>query len=653
MLEFLIFACVVLPVLFGVAAYLSGGKPDGSRLLRRKLVPLGAGCICAAALLMAAYGSFSLPASSFFSKIIGLFIGLLDFVLLGVIFWIGWVKKHKFIRWLALLQLAGLAVMPFFTSPETPGIAFSFAADGLSIIMVLMVSVVGSLIAVYALPYMKTHEEQHEVKESRQARFFAIIFVFLGAMNGLVISNDLGWVYFFWEVTTLCSYLLIRHDGSEVAEKNAQHALLMNMLGGAAFIFALMFLQKNVGSLDLQYLLALGSPEGGVARLSLIPLALLCFAGLTKSAQAPFQSWLTGAMVAPTPVSALLHSSTMVKAGVYLVLRMAPAYAGTSLSTIVALIGGFSFISCAALAAGQSNSKKILAYSTISNLGLIIACAGINTVDAYSAAIFLMIFHAVSKGLLFLCVGSIEQRIGSRDIEDMRGLFSIMPHTALTTVIGIVTMMMPPFGMLIAKWMALESAVSLSKAMPLVVFMLALGSGLTMLFWGRWAGLLLGSSSAKMELPREGRDKRISTPMRVLMALALILSLLSPLLYAFVAQPIALAMMSVNSIEIYHGVFSDTMSLFSMYPILILLLLGFWVAFRMARHNPSENKTPYMSGIYAERDGKPGFTGPLNTFVEATASNYYLADLFGEEKLSRGVNVVATVLLILLLGGIL
>ncbi len=183
----------------------------------------------------------------------------------------------------------------------------------------------------------------------------------------------------------------------------------------------------------------------------LVGKGLICFAGFTKAAQVPFQSWLLGAMVAPTPVSALLHSSTMVKAGVYVVLRMAPAYAGSFVSDGVALCGAFTFLACAALAIGQSNGKKILAYSTISNLGLIIACAGINTPAATAAAIFLIIFHAVSKALLFLCVGTIEQRIGSRDIEDMRGLAARMPQTAWITITGILTMLLPPFGVLMAS----------------------------------------------------------------------------------------------------------------------------------------------------------------------------------------------------------
>lgn len=219
----------------------------------------------------------------------------------------------------------------------------------------------------------------------------------------------------------------------------------------------MLFIQKSLGTLSTELVLQKMVALDVKSTAMLLPFAFLCLAAFTKSAQVPFESWLCGAMVAPTPVSALLHSATMVKAGTYLLLRMAPAFAGTTMSTIVALFGAFTFVGTCMLAVSQSNAKKILAYSTISNLGLIIACVGINTPASMVAATMIIIYHSVSKGLLFMCVGAIEQRIGSRDIEDMRGLYSVMPRTAIITAIGIFTMMLPPFGMLIGKWMAIEA----------------------------------------------------------------------------------------------------------------------------------------------------------------------------------------------------
>lgn len=153
------------------------------------------------------------------------------------------------------------------------------------------------------------------------------------------------------------------------------------------------------------------------------------------------------------------------------------------------LFGAFTFLATAGLAVGERNGKKILAYSTVSNLGLIFACTGINTQGALTAAILLIVFHAVSKALLFLCIGTIEQKISSRDIEDMQGLYSEMPVTAIITVMGAITMILPPFGMVLGKWMAMEAA---DRNLP-TILMLAVGSAMTVVYWARWAGILMSA----------------------------------------------------------------------------------------------------------------------------------------------------------------
>jgi ech hydrogenase subunit A len=247
----------------------------------------------------------------------------------------------------------------------------AFVIDYLSLIMILLVSVIGPIISVFATGYMKEHEHHLKLEKSRQPRFFAILFIFLSAMNALVMANNLSWMMFFWEVTTLCSFLLISHDGNELAIKNALRALWINMLGGVAFVLAIIMIYQAIGTLAVDEIIQ-RNPEAAFTGLLPVGIGLLCFAAFTKSAQFPFQSWLLGAMVAPTPVSALLHSSTMVKAGVYLVVRMAPSFAGTTLGTIVAIVGAFTFMMGSAIAISQSNGKRVLAYSTIANLGLII-----------------------------------------------------------------------------------------------------------------------------------------------------------------------------------------------------------------------------------------------------------------------------------------
>ncbi|WP_164561762.1 NADH-quinone oxidoreductase subunit L [Nitratidesulfovibrio vulgaris] len=648
MLDTLVFGCVAFPLLAALAVYFVRGEAA-----RRLIVPGAVAVTALSALGMAGSGPIMFAPKSFLGIGLDGLIAFLDFALLFYILYLGTKMRHLLIMGMTVLQIVGLIYLEFFLMDHgatVPG----FYVDSLSLTMVLIISFVGGLICVYGLGYMKEHEEHLHLPQTKQPRFFFFVVLFLGAMNGLVLSNNLAWMYFFWEITTLCSFMLIGHDGTDEAKTNATRALWMNMVGGVAFVFALLFLQKGMGTLSVQDVLARAVEPEMRTTAVLLPMAMLCLAGFTKSAQLPFQSWLCGAMVAPTPVSALLHSSTMVKAGVYLILRMAPGYAGTALSTGVALFGAFTFIVTSALAAGQSNGKKILAYSTIANLGLIVACAGINTAASVAAAMMLIIFHAISKGLLFLCVGAIEQKIGSRNIEDMRNLFERMPRTAVITVIGIVTMMLPPFGMLIAKWMAIESAAGAMSAMPLLVIMIALGSALTVLFWARWAGIMLGSSRPGFGPMQEEQDITIRLPLVSLVGGALVLSLLAPFVYTGLVEPAIAMYAKASAYGVSIGTIGNTMGAFAVYPLYLLLGAGFYYAWRAARNTPdSAASLPYMGGSQMTQDGVVGFNGPMNQFVPNAAGNYYLEKLFGEAQLTKPGNVVAIVLLILMIGGML
>jgi len=233
----------------------------------------------------------------------------------------------------------------------------------------------------------------------------------------------------------------------------------MNLLGGLGFAIAIVIAHLNYHIINLSDLIAqfLDAAKLGEHSGMIVIVILLALAGLTKSAQMPFSKWLLGAMVAPTPTSALLHSATMVKAGVYLLLRLAPTFNGNVAGTMVAYVGGITFLVTSMIAITESDAKKVLAYSTISNLGIITACAGCGTEATVWAGILLMMFHAVSKSMLFQAVGSIENSRGSRDIEDMHGLIKMLPALAVIMIIGICAMFLAPFGMLVSKWAALKS----------------------------------------------------------------------------------------------------------------------------------------------------------------------------------------------------
>ena len=298
----------------------------------------------------------------------------------------------------------------------------------------------------------------------------------------------------------------------------------------------------------------------------------------------------------------------------------------------------------AALAVGQSNGKKVLAYSTISNLGLIFACAGINTAESMIAAMLLLMFHAVIKALLFLSVGAIEQRIASRDIEDMRGLYAVMPVTALITVTGVVMMIMPPFGVLLSKWMAMEAA----ARNLYVIIMIALASALTVMYWARWAGTLMSD-------PFAGRFRPERQPVLTWLALGplcaggALLSVVAPWLYLWMIKPV-LGGSYTATYALRAGVMENAYGTFAILPLCAVALLGLVVAvIALKRAFRSRIVAAYMSGIQTSEPFM--FLGPMNQPVKAEARNYYLDSIFGEKRLTDWVNLGGGILLTLILGG--
>lgn len=628
----LLFLLILLPAVAAAVCYFVRSSAV------RTLTVVGTGAILTlASLALLGQGTFEpVMVGSFLGISSDFLVTILDFALLGVIFFYGIKHRNLLIQGFTLAQAVLLAWFEFVVIDHTAVPAL--VGDQLSLIMVLVISIIGSLICIFAIPYMKEHEEHLHLKKSRQPRFFFFLVLFLGAMNGLVLANNVLWLYFFFEVTTLCSFMLIGHDATEVATKNSVRALWMNSLGGLAFVIGMLLVYMKTNTVDISAILAAG-PQGA---LMVTGIGFICLAGFTKAAQIPFQSWLLGAMVAPTPVSALLHSSTMVKAGVYVVLRFAPAYFGTLLSDGVAICGAFTFVACAALCIGQSNGKKILAYSTVSNLGLIICCAGINTPLAITAAVMLIIFHAISKSLLFLCVGTIEQAIGSRDIEDMRGLYAKYPRTAMITIIGILTMLLPPFGVLMSKWMAIEAA----SANIYVIIMLAMGSALTVVYWARWGGSLM--ATREQGAPAEKQAALIRLPLTLICAGAVVLSVAAPWIYNSMLAP----MFSAPPFTVSFGSLDSATGSFAVVPLFIALGLGVLVAAKAAAgFRKVKIVPPYTGGANVVGDNDGAYVGPMNGPVPFSAGNMYLGELFSEGKLTPVFNALAVALIVLMLGG--
>src|SRR4030042_4932116 len=500
---------------------------------------------------------------------------------------------------LTLAAAIPLAIFEFSQAPHTPmEVAPTLYIDHLSIVMCLIISIIGSLICVYAIRYMKDHEEHRmhlgELKETKQPRFFFFMLMFLGAMNALAFANNLLWLAFFWEVTTLCCWGLIRHDETPIAITNAFRALWMCLIGSVGFGLAIMFLwNSSLNTISLAAVIQSGAIAYPVF---LLPFALLCLAGFTKAAQLPDQSWLRGAMVAPTPVSALLHSSTMVNAGVYLVLRTAPGFQGTHLSTLIAIYGGVVFLITAILAISQSEGKKVLAYSTIGNLGLIMLCAGINTPLAIAVGILLLIFHHISKGLLSLCAGAIEHHIWSRNIEDMEGVARNLPLLTGITMAGMLSMLVAPFGVLIAKWGAMEAASGIGVWSTLVLVLLMLGSGATTVFWAKWIGRFLCHSPVPGSSKMEPFVPLYHGILLMLITFAVVFSILIAPLYNNIVAP-ALTEAGYNAAAAFTtggGFLKSPMGVFAAWPIFIIITLALLIPALATRAKPEASRSSYM-----------------------------------------------------------
>jgi ech hydrogenase subunit A len=563
------------------------------------------------------------------------------------------ISRHNILT-IALTLAAGipLAIFEFSWAPHRPlEVIPALYIDHLSIIMCLIISIIGSLICVYAIRYMRDHEEHRmnlgELKETMQPRFFFFMLMFLGAMNGLVFANNLLWLAFFWELTTLACWGLIRHDETPIAMTNAFRALWMCLIGSVGFSLAIMFLwNSSLNTISLTEVINSGSVAGP---LFLLPFALLCLAGFTKAAQLPFQSWLLGAMVAPTPVSALLHSSTMVKAGVYLVLRIAPAFQGTHLSTLVAIYGGAVFLITAILAISQSEAKRVLAYSTIGNLGLIILCAGINTPLAIAVGTMLLIFHAVSKGLLFLCVGAIEHHIWSRNIEDMEGAARNLPVLTGITIAGMLSMLVAPFGVLITKWGAMEAASSIGVWSTLVLVLLMLGSGATTVFWAKWIGRFLCHSPVPGAAKTEPFIPLYHGILLMLITFAVVFSILIAPLYSNLIAP-ALTEAGYNAaLAFTTGAWflKSPIGIFAAWPIFIIITLALLIPALIARAKPEASRSSYMCGENVEI-GVDEFVAVADERTALKTGGFYIQNTLGEGNLNRFVVPVGIVLLVIL-----
>lgn len=313
------------------------------------------------------------------------------------------------------------------------GIDFSFRLDALGLLFALLISGIGTLIYIYAYFYLGPKNSLNKL--------YLLLMLFMAAMLGISLSNNLILLLVFWELTSISSFLLVGYwSNYDAAQRGSRMALTITGMGGLAMLGGFILLGQITGTYEIDQILTMTAQIQSHA-LFVPTLLLILLGAFTKSAQFPFHFWLPNAMAAPTPVSAYLHSATMVKAGIFLVARLLPIFAGAALfHNLVILIGLFTLCMAAFFAIFKEDLKGLLAYSTISHLGLIMCLLGIGSPLAVAAAIFHIINHATFKAALFMIAGIIDHESGTRDLRKLSGLWQLLPYTATLTMVTAASM---------------------------------------------------------------------------------------------------------------------------------------------------------------------------------------------------------------------
>ncbi|WP_250655858.1 monovalent cation/H+ antiporter subunit A [Alkalimarinus coralli] len=435
------------------------------------------------------------------------------------------------------------------------GLELSFRLDGLALLFLLLILGIGLLVILYARYYLSSSDSM--------GRFYAYLILFMTAMVGIVISNNLIQLWMFWELTSISSFLLISFwSHKSDARKGARMALTVTGAGGLALLAGLLLIGNIVDSYDLDTVLANGDL---IRSHSSYPVALILvlLGAFTKSAQFPFHFWLPHAMSAPTPVSAYLHSATMVKAGIFLMARFYPVLAGTDLwFMIVSLTGLATLLLGAYIALFKHDLKGLLAYSTISHLGLITLLLGLNSEFAAVAAIFHIINHATFKASLFMAAGIIDHESGSRDMRKLNGLWKYMPYTATLAIVAALSMAGVPLlngflskEMFFAETLNQSMLGSLSWMIPLLA---TVGAAFSVAYSLRFIHDVFFNGEP-IDLPKTPKEppRYMKVPIEILVALCLLVGIFPSFVVGDLLSVASLSLLSEGlpeySLAIWHG----------------------------------------------------------------------------------------------------
>ncbi|MBI5974152.1 Na+/H+ antiporter subunit A [Staphylococcus canis] len=472
------------------------------------------------------------------------------------------------------------------------GMNFDVYVDGLGLLFALLITGIGSLVVLYSISYL-SHEEQ-------LGHFYCYLLIFMSAMLGVVLSDNLLILYLFWELTSFSSFLLIsfwRHK--EKSLYGAMKSMMITVLGGLSLLGGFILLYSATGSWNIQEIISQASSIQSSPTF-ILAMIFVIIGAMTKSAQFPFYIWLPDAMEAPTPVSAYLHSATMVKAGIYLVARLTPIFAiSQGWIWTVALFGLITLFWGSLNATKQLDLKGILAFSTVSQLGMIMSMLGIGAVSyhfegsesqlyiaAYTAAIFHLINHASFKGALFMITGAVDHATGTRDIQKLGGLMTIMPISFTLSIITALSMAgIPPFNGFLSKEAFLESMIEVTHAplfslnsigilLPIIAIV---GSIFTFVYSLKFIYEIFLGTHKPDALPNTAHEASIlmNIPPILLSIIVVSVGLFPSLVTGPLVEPAARAIAGSNSVhaefQLWHGITPAFISTLIIYIVGIIL----------------------------------------------------------------------------------
>lgn len=520
----------------------------------------------------------------------------------------------------------GVAIYESVNWVPSLGINLSFYLDGLSLLFLLLITAIGSLVLVYSGYYMKSY--------ALNDRFYMYLIFFMAAMMGLVLSGNLISMFVFWELTSVSSFMLIGFFHEKTASRSAAlQALLITVLGGLALLAGIVLINQLTGTYEIIDLLT--QKEVLQSNPLYFTILILVFAGaFTKSAQFPFHFWLPNAMAGPSPVSAFLHSATMVKAGIYLLLRMAPMLGGTiEWKTGLTLFGVTTMFIGAYFALSQTDLKKILAYTTISALGTLVLLIGIDTKESIKAAIIFLVVHSLYKGSLFMLAGSIDKKTGTRDLNQLGGLRKSMPFTTIAALAALFSMAgLPPFIGFIGKELIYEAKVAVPGTANFLLYMGMLSNVFMVAISGIFAWKVFFGKPGNTPLEPKETPFRLWLGPGVLALLSIVLAVFPSFFADNLVSPAISAVRATDinvKIKLWHG--------FNLVLLLSIITIGFGVLIfvfrnqvipflrkingRMVRFSFSAEFTKLIEGFLF-------ITKKKTNFIQGGIQRFYLMVIF-------------------------